>query len=90
MDARQIMGWNLRLLRVERGLSQERLAFEARIDRAYVGRVERGMENVTIATIEALARALEVPVAALFSQPDRNASQPKPLRSGRKPKSSKQ
>ncbi|MQV31038.1 helix-turn-helix domain-containing protein [Sinorhizobium meliloti] len=90
MDARQIMGWNLRLLRVERGLSQERLAFEARIDRAYVGRVERGMENVTIATIEALARALEVPVAALFSQPDRNASQPKPLRPGRKPRRSKQ
>jgi transcriptional regulator with XRE-family HTH domain len=90
MDARQIMGWNLRLLRVERGLSQERLALEARIDRAYVGRVERGMENVTIATIEALARALDVPVAMLFSQPDSNSSQPKPLRAGRKPKSSKQ
>lgn len=90
MDARQIMGWNLRLLRVERGLSQERLAFEARIDRAYVGRVERGMENVTIATIEALARALDVPVAMLFSQPERNAPQPKPLRAGRKPKGSKQ
>lgn len=89
MDARQIMGWNLRLLRVERGLSQERLALEARIDRAYVGRVERGMENVTIATIEALARALEVPVAALFSQPDSNTSHPKPLRPGRKPKGSK-
>jgi len=86
MDARQIIGWNLRLLRVERGLSQERLALEAKIDRAYVGRVERGMENVTIATIEALARALEVPVAALFVVPDPDGPKPKPMRSGRKPK----
>lgn len=86
MDARQIIGWNLRLLRVERELSQERLALEAKIDRAYVGRVERGMENVTIGTIEALARALDVPVATLFVQPDQDASKPKPMRSGRKPK----
>lgn len=86
MDARQIIGWNLRLLRVERGLSQERLALEAKIDRAYVGRVERGRENVTITTLEALARALEVPVASLFVAPDQHASAPKPMRSGRKPK----
>jgi len=86
MDARKIIGWNLRLLRVERGLSQERLALEAKIDRAYVGRVERGMENVTIGTIEAMARALEVPVATLFVEPVSTDSSPKPLRSGRKPK----
>lgn len=86
MDARQIIGWNLRLLRVARGLSQERLALEAKIDRAYVGRVERGMENVTIGTLEALARALQVPVAALFVEPDLNSPEPKPMRSGRKPK----
>lgn len=86
MDARHIIGWNLRLLRVERGLSQERLALEAKIDRAYVGRVERGMENVTVATLEALARALGVPLAALFVEPELNAPIPKPMRSGRKPK----
>lgn len=84
MDARGIVGWNLRRLRVERGLSQERLAFAASIDRAYVGRVERGSENVTIATLEAMAVALTVPVAALFPEPEPGAERPRPLRSGRR------
>lgn len=84
MDARTIIGWNLRKLRVERGLSQERLALEAKIDRAYVGRVERGKENVTVATLEALARVLEVPVGALFVEPAPDAPAPLALPAGRK------
>ncbi len=69
MEARALIGWNLRRLRVAKGLSQERLAFAAGIDRAYVGRVERGSENVTVSTLEAMAVALAVPVAALFIEP---------------------
>ncbi len=42
MEVRALIGWNLRRLRVAKGLSQERLALAAGIDRAYVGRVERG------------------------------------------------
>lgn len=87
MDARTIIGWNLRRLRVERGLSQERLALAAGIDRAYVGRVERGSENVTITTLEAMAVALSVPVASLLIEPDPDAPKPVPLRAGRKPAS---
>jgi transcriptional regulator with XRE-family HTH domain len=86
MDIRQTIGWNLRRLRVSKGLSQERLALEANIDRSYVGRIERGMENVTVSAIEALARVLEVNVSELFADVDDNASRPPPLRSGRKPK----
>ena len=86
MDVRKIVGWNLRKLRVAKGLSQERLALEAEIDRSYVGRVERGSENVTIARLEAFAEVLEVPVARLFVEPDQDASLPKVLRAGRKPK----
>ncbi|CAO4172055.1 helix-turn-helix domain-containing protein [Methylorubrum aminovorans] len=85
MDARSIIGWNLRRLRVAQGLSQERLALAAGIDRAYVGRVERGSENVTIATLEAMARALSVPVAHLLAEPDGDAQRPAPLKAGRKP-----
>jgi len=82
---RAIIGWNLRRLRVERGLSQERLALAAGIDRAYVGRVERGSENVTIATLEAMAGALSVPVAILLTEPEAGAPKPVPLKAGRKP-----
>lgn len=87
MDVRQTIGWNLRRLRVAQGLSQERLALSASIDRSYVGRVERGEENVTVSTLEALAVALDVQVSDLFSEVDGRATRPAPLRSGRKPKS---
>ncbi len=86
MDARAIIGWNLRRLRVERGLSQERLALAAGIDRAYVGRVERGSENVTITTLEEMAVALALPVGDLLIAPPPDATRPLPLRSGRRPK----
>ncbi|MGM4881665.1 helix-turn-helix domain-containing protein [Rhizobium leguminosarum] len=86
MDARQTIGWNLRRLRVAKGLSQERLALAAEIDRSYVGRVERGAENVTVSTLEALAGVLQVHVSALLQQVDDAAAKPAALRSGRKPK----
>lgn len=88
MDTRQTIGWNLRRIRVDKGFSQERLALEANIDRSYVGRIERGQENVTVSALEALASALTVEVRDLFEAiPDR-APRPLPMPSGRKPKSS--
>jgi transcriptional regulator with XRE-family HTH domain len=72
---------------VAKGLSQERLALEAEIDRSYVGRVERGTENVTVGALEAFSGILEIDVSAFFEKIDANASLPPPLRSGRKPKS---
>ncbi|CUX10308.1 MULTISPECIES: helix-turn-helix domain-containing protein [Agrobacterium] len=86
MDVRKTIGWNLRRLRVDKGLSQERLALEAGIDRSYVGRVERGMENVTVSTLEAISLTLDVHVSELFAAVDDKLASPKPLRAGRKPK----
>ncbi|MDM9647110.1 helix-turn-helix transcriptional regulator [Rhizobium sp. S163] len=88
MDARETLGWNLRKRRVERRLSQEALALEAQVDRAYLGRVERGRENVTISTIEQIALALNVTIADLFRLPDEGESPPMPLRAGRRKKQS--
>ena len=86
MDIRRTIGWNLRKLRVEAGFSQERLALEANIDRSYVGRIERGMENVTVSALESLVGVLGVNVAELFVEVDGDASRPPPMRSGRKPR----
>ncbi|WP_082930630.1 helix-turn-helix domain-containing protein [Rhizobium bangladeshense] len=86
MDVRRTIGWNVRRLRVDRGLSQERLALEAEIDRSYVGRIERGRENVTVATLEAFARVLSVNVSELFAEVDPADGRPASLRSGRKRK----
>jgi transcriptional regulator with XRE-family HTH domain len=85
MDAKELFGWNLRRIRVVQNFTQEALSFEVRIDRAYLGRIERGKENVTISVIERIGLALETPLDELFRQPAEGESMPKPLKAGRRP-----
>jgi transcriptional regulator with XRE-family HTH domain len=59
-DPRASFGKQVRKLRLERGLSQEKLAELANLHRNYVGGVERGERNIAIINIVALARALKV------------------------------
>ncbi|SIQ36362.1 helix-turn-helix transcriptional regulator [Bosea sp. TND4EK4] len=87
MDARELLAWNMRRLRVERGLSQEKLALDSAIDRTYVSRLERRIENPSIAIVEKLALTLDVPIAQMFAEPGHDDPAPQPLRAGRKPKS---
>ena len=84
MDARAIVARNIRRLRVERGVSQEAFAVDAGIDRTYVSRLERGLENPTVAVLERIAGALAVPITELFAAPRRGEKAPSTLPSGRK------
>ena len=86
MDARELLAWNLRRLRVEQDVSQERLAIDAGVDRTYVSRLERKLENPSIGILEKLASTLGTNLAGFFVEPDRETKPPRPLRSGRKPK----
>lgn len=87
MDAQALVALNLRRLRVERRLSQENLAVDASIDRTYVSRLERGLENPTVAVLERLAQALGVSIQEFFEQPLPGAAPPDVLPKGRRPKS---
>jgi transcriptional regulator with XRE-family HTH domain len=59
-DPRIIFGKRVRELRVERRLSQEKLAELADLHRNYVGGVERGERNVSLLNIVKLAHGLSV------------------------------
>jgi transcriptional regulator with XRE-family HTH domain len=86
MRAQALVAPNLRRLRVERNLSQEALAADAGIDRTYVSRLERGLENPTVALLEQLADALGATIVEFFVVPAPGEPPPKPLRGGRRPK----
>ena len=60
-------GATLRAYRQEAGLSQEKLAAKAGLDRTYVGGAERGERNVALINIVRLAEALGVAPADLVS-----------------------
>lgn len=84
MNGRTIVGWNLRRLRVERGLTMENLAGDADVDPSYVARIERATVNASIDVLERLTAVLGVRLADLFVEPAADAAAPKPLRSGRR------
>ena len=60
------LGLNIRQARTARGISQEQLAADAGLDRAYVGRVERGEANISAINLAKLACTFGVEVATLF------------------------
>jgi transcriptional regulator with XRE-family HTH domain len=60
-------GDHLRILRMEKGLSQEQLALKAEISKNQVGNIERGEVNVTLITVTALSKALEISPQELFN-----------------------
>ena len=84
MNVHKRIAWNLRRVRVSRGLSQEALAADAGVDRAYVGRLERSLENPTVDLLGRLVVALNCDMSELFIKPKTGASAPKPLKGGRR------
>jgi transcriptional regulator with XRE-family HTH domain len=85
MDARELVAWNLRRLRVGRGLAQDALAVDAEIDRTYVSRLERNQENPTVAVLERIAKALDAEIVEFFAVPRAGTKPPQVLQKGRKP-----
>ena len=54
------VGKRIRLCREKQGITQEALAFEADLHRAYIGQIERGEKNIGLINLQKIAKALNV------------------------------
>ena len=60
MDISKKLGARIQKLRQEKGLSQEDLAFESDLHRAYISHVERGSRNITVIGLCKIAKGLGI------------------------------
>lgn len=88
MNGRALVAWNLRRIRTERGVSQERLAADAGVDRAYVSELERELGNASIDLLDRLAAVLGVSVGEFLAAVPAGDQRLPPLPAGRKPRHS--
>jgi transcriptional regulator with XRE-family HTH domain len=68
MDARLLVGQNVRRLRLAADLSQEAVAELMGVDRAYVSALELGKRNPTVITLWQVAEALQVRLVDLVDE----------------------
>ncbi len=66
--ARALLARNLRRIRLERGLTQEKLSLESGVMQSHLSEIEAGKRNATVDLIGAVAQALGLPVALLFEE----------------------
>lgn len=66
MNIKKKFGEKVKLLRFEKGWSQEKLALTANLDRTYIPSIEKGERNVSITVIEKIANALDVEIIELL------------------------
>lgn len=60
------LGQKIRLIRAQKGFSQESVALASGIDRSYFGGIERGEHNVAVINLEKIAIALDIKIKDLF------------------------
>ena len=65
-EVQKRLGKRVADLRRKKGFSQEAFAHECGFHRSYMGAVERGEKNITLAMTNKIARALNISLSELF------------------------
>lgn len=60
------LGSKVKRLRKQKDLTQEQLADKIRVSSTYIGFIEQGVRNPSIATLDKIARVLGVKLSDLF------------------------
>jgi transcriptional regulator with XRE-family HTH domain len=69
----KLLGESVRQRRMRLGISQEEFANKCGVHRTYVGKVERGEQNVSMASLERIAKGLGVPAWQLVREAEEAA-----------------
>ena len=67
-DIKKLVGSNIRKYREKKGWSQEQLALEADLHRAYIGHIERGEKGIGLVNLEKVANALSINIVKLIGK----------------------
>jgi len=71
MKVEQAFGQVLKRARLEKGLSQEKLALLCDLDRTFISLLERGQRQPSLATLISLSRILDVSAAELVAETEK-------------------
>lgn len=66
IDIKSRVGMRMRELRLSKGLSQEKLAYEVGLDRTYITSVENGKRNISIINLEKIWKYFEITPKEFF------------------------
>lgn len=68
MDFKLLIGRRISEIRRSKNLSQEDLAFKAKIDRTYMSSIERGKRNISLSVAIKISSALEIDIQSLIGE----------------------
>lgn len=68
MKKRNIVGNNIRRLRLKAGITQEELALRSGLSQGYINQLESGKRRYTQKSLELIADALSIPMEELFRE----------------------
>lgn len=63
-----IVAQNIKKYRIQKKLSQEKLAEFCNLHRTFIGSVERGERNITLNTLESIANGLQIKIVELITE----------------------
>ena len=66
-DLTEKLGQKIRIVRMKRKMSQEKLAELAELNRNFIGMVERGESNITVKNLENISKAFNMEIKELFN-----------------------
>jgi transcriptional regulator with XRE-family HTH domain len=73
MKKRNVVGENIRKLRLKAGLTQEELALKSGLSQGYINQLESGKRKYTQKSLEMIADALSVSEAEMFAEEAKHA-----------------